>query len=415
MWFPSVAVGLGFRWPFTGRVSRAMIVGIDASNIRAGGGVTHLREMLAAAESETCGFRSVHVWAGTATARCLEARPWLVVHTPKALDGNLLQRVGWTRLRLDAALAEVQCDRLLVPGGSYDGEFRPFVALAQNLLPFLRSEWCREGWSAKRLRLMLLGRMQTLTFARADGVIFMSRASREVIEAAMSRKVTKSAVIYHGVHPRFLRAPRRARLLTECSPAKPFRWLYVSIVEPYKLQWNVAAAAGAVLQQGIDMRLDLIGPGDHGDVRRLRREMRSADPSGERIHYHGQVPYEDLDRYYAEADAFVFASTCETFGMILTEAMASGLPLAASNRTAIPEVAGDAALYFNPEDPVEIASIMQRMMEDSELRTEMAKKAFERAKSFSWESCARETFQFLHEIVYIQSSTASEHASTSAP
>ncbi|MGH8020133.1 MAG: glycosyltransferase family 4 protein [Opitutaceae bacterium] len=385
-----------------------MIIGVDASNIRAGGGLTHLREMLQASESAGYGLSTVHVWCAqsTKTRFALARMPWVEVHTPVALDGCLLRRRNWVRCHLDRQLQRVGVDGLLVPGGTYIGCFRPFVAFAQNLLPFSRTEQRREGWSVKRLRLMLLRRVQARTFARADGVIFMSQSSEKEIVAATQQAPRRSAVVYHGVHSRFLRSPRVARTIAECPRAKPFRWLYVSIVEPYKHQWSVVAAVGSLLRQGAKLRLDLVGPGNPKDVSKLRRSMRMADPAGEHIHYHDRVPYEEIHRYYAEADAFIFASSCETFGMILTEAMASGLPIAASDRSVIREVAGDAAVYFDPEEPQDIAAVMQRLMENRELRSTLANRAYERAQEFTWDRCAKETFRFVHEVVRKRSSAA---------
>jgi glycosyltransferase involved in cell wall biosynthesis len=116
------------------------------------------------------------------------------------------------------------------------------------------------------------------------------------------------------------------------------------------------------------------------------------------IRYHGEVPHNELARYYREADAFVFASSCENLPIILLEAMAAGLPIACSNRGPMPEVLKDAGVYFDPESPEQIAQAMAKLMADSELRASCSAKAYEYASQYQWKRCADETFAFLSSV-----------------
>ena len=117
-----------------------MRLGIDASNLRAGGGVTHLAELLRAAKPQEHGFAEVIVWSGASTLARLEKRPWLRrVHEP-LLDRALPMRLYWQRLLLDRLVRAAECTILFVPGGSFRGTFRPVVTMSRNMLPFERSE-----------------------------------------------------------------------------------------------------------------------------------------------------------------------------------------------------------------------------------------------------------------------------------
>jgi len=91
-------------------------------------------------------------------------------------------------------------------------------------------------------------------------------------------------------------------------------------------------------------------------------------------------------------------SLYEGFGLPALEAMASGTPLMSSNRSSLPEVGGDAALYFDPESVEEIAVAMERLLTDSTLRWQLIRKGLERAKQFSWEACARTTLTALKDL-----------------
>ena len=111
----------------------------------------------------------------------------------------------------------------------------------------------------------------------------------------------------------------------------------------------------------------------------------------------GYLPYEDLPLLYGAANLMVFPSFFEGFGIPVVEAMATGLPVACSNATCLPEVVGDAAILFDPEDPDDIA-VKVHMLYDGDLRNVLIEKGLERAKSFTWESTAVETLKVYEEV-----------------
>ena len=374
-----------------------MHLGIDASNIREGGGVTHLVEVLRAAEPERQGISRVTVWSGANTFKQIEDRPWLYkIHEP-LLDRPLPFRQCWQRFALQKLARRNGCDLLFFPGGSYSGSFRPFVAMSQNMLPFEWSEARRYGLSKVSFRLALLRRSQTRTFRSADGVVFLSKyaANRISEEVELKREIS---IIPHGINGNFASCPRGQKEIGSYTPSEPFQILYVSIVDVYKHQWHVAEAIVNLVKRGFPLRLGLIGPAYAPALKKLRESMARFDPDGRIVHYLGPVSYENLPSVYKRADLFVFASSCENMPNILIEAMASGLPIACSNRGPMQEVLGDAGLYFDPELPEQIAGAIEELMTDHGKRSECAARAYEYAKQYSWERCARDTFAFLAEV-----------------
>jgi glycosyltransferase involved in cell wall biosynthesis len=268
------------------------------------------------------------------------------------------------------------------------------VTMNQNLLPFEWHELLRYGWSAMTVKFALLRFTQAATFRRADGLIYLSGYARDVVGRFIRGRRPLETTIAHGIHPRFFMAPRAARRIEDCEPGQPMRILYVSIVDVYKHQWHVAEAVAQLRAAGVPVALDLVGPAGFATPR-LQATLRRVDPAGQAIRYLGAIPYEQLHQMYTATDIAVFASSCETFGQILTEAMAAGLPVACSRRAAMPELLGDAGEYFDPERPTEIAAALRRLIDSPALRAKMAAAAHARAQLFSWEKCAEETFQFL--------------------
>ena len=113
-----------------------MIIGIDASNIRSGGGLTHLVELLRASDPVKHDFNKIIIWASQSTLDSILDYPWLLKRFEAVLERNFLFRAIW-QWKYIGKLAEYEnCSILFVPGGSFLTNFRPVVTMNQNLLPF---------------------------------------------------------------------------------------------------------------------------------------------------------------------------------------------------------------------------------------------------------------------------------------
>jgi len=118
----------------------------------------------------------------------------------------------------------------------------------------------------------------------------------------------------------------------------------------------------------------------------------------ERVIHVTYISEEDLLLLYNACGLFAYPSLYEGFGLPVIEAMACGTPVACSNTTSIPEVAGQAVIYFDPENVGEMADAIGRGLTDRELRKELTRKGRERAASFSWRRAAEETLAVFNEV-----------------
>lgn len=109
----------------------------------------------------------------------------------------------------------------------------------------------------------------------------------------------------------------------------------------------------------------------------------------------GAAPYEEIPKKYHNASIFVFTSVCECCPNILLEAMASGLPIACSNRGPMKEFAKDGVKYLDPENPASIADAIGYLIEHHDYRKRLASRAYELSKKYTWADCAKQTFNFL--------------------
>lgn len=377
------------------RKSNGLIVGVDASNLRQGGGRTHLIELLHAASPLRDGFDRIIVWGSKSTLALIGDRPWLIKQSPAALDGALPYRILWQLYSLPRLARAICCDVLLAPGGLSFGGFRPTVTMSRNLLPFELSELLRYGLSPLTLKFLTLRLLQSQTFRRSQGLIFLSRYAQDVVSGILGKFNTPTAMIPHGVSLRFSNSAHES-IFDPFQQNSIIRLLYVSTIEPYKHQIEVVRGVrNARDRTGLNIQLDLIGPAHSPSLRALQRTISTSDPSGKWTRYRGPLKYEELSDVYAAADIGVFASSCENFPNTLIEMMASGLPIVCSNRGPMPEILENDCIYFDPEDPFSISTAIERCLFDWSASQAMARRSCDRALRYSWDRCAADTFSFL--------------------
>ncbi|MFM7842108.1 MAG: glycosyltransferase family 4 protein, partial [Nitrospira sp.] len=112
----------------------------------------------------------------------------------------------------------------------------------------------------------------------------------------------------------------------------------------------------------------------------------------------GRLPIRDLTLLYSHAEVFVFPSLYEGFGLPVIEAMACGAPVITSDRTSLPEVAGDAALLVDPDNAEAVGDALVQLLRDASLRESLRQKGFARAKQFTWERAARQTLDVYRDV-----------------
>jgi glycosyltransferase involved in cell wall biosynthesis len=218
---------------------------------------------------------------------------------------------------------------------------------------------------------------------RADRVLAVSeQTKRDLIERYRVAE-GKVVVTPNGVDEAF----------TPEGPARDGRpyLLFVGALQPRK---DPLAAIEALSLTDADLGLVIVGP-DKGTEAEARRAVASLGLNG-RVEFAGHVEKSALAALYRGAEALVFPSRYEGFGLPVLEAMASGTPVVATSAGAIPEVAGDAAVLIAPGDPVALAGGIERALAD---RDRLARAGLERARLYSWTETARRTLAVYRELL----------------
>ncbi|RKZ79267.1 MAG: glycosyltransferase family 1 protein [Candidatus Parabeggiatoa sp. nov. 1] len=181
----------------------------------------------------------------------------------------------------------------------------------------------------------------------------------------------------------------------KCPHNKPYL-LYVGNVKPHK---NLVTLVEAfeLLANKIPHDLVIVGKKE-GFITNDKVVEKQAASLKQRVHFTGYVDDEMLHQYFVHADALVFPSLYEGFGLPPLEAMACGCPVIVSNAASLPEVCGDAAIYCEPRDPTDIASKIEQLVKDKTLQNTMRQKGLERAKQFNWDKTVQQTLTIIEEL-----------------
>ena len=224
---------------------------------------------------------------------------------------------------------------------------------------------------------------------RADAIVTPSRFTAEDLLSRTKVDPARVHVIPEGAALTEAAAPDPERALSRLRVPRPYV-LFVGTLEPRKNLVRLVRAYRRVAASGLPHALVLAGP--LGWQRQaLLRELALAGPGD--VVLTGAVGPEELDALYHRADAFVYPALYEGFGLPVLEAMLRGVPTVCSNTTALPEVAGDAAVGVNPVSIPDIADGMRSVLSDPELAGRRADRGRARAERFTWDEAARLTLQ----------------------
>lgn len=236
-----------------------------------------------------------------------------------------------------------------------------------------------------------LSHEKIIAIARADHIICISENTRKELIELFGVRPDKVSVIYLG----FGLIKNSIKFQADKKIRRPFL-LYVGLRCGYKNFKGLIEAYSMSAKLKNDFNLICFGGGDFTNL-----ELNLFNELGLSQHTIIQVSGNDasLAWYYQSAAAFIYPSIYEGFGIPPLEAMSFSCPVICSNVSSIPEVVGNAAIMFNPNDPNSIRSAIELVVGDKELRDMLISRGKEQIKKYSWERCARETLEIYHKVL----------------
>lgn len=314
-----------------------------------------------------------------------EPGPWRELGAMVTVPVRSRRREQWVlgeQLLLPAFAARARVDLLHSMGSTAPatGPFRRIVSVMD--LIYAHYPDAHSGIRDKGMRMLV-----PLAVRRSHRAIAISESTRADLLRFLHADPDRVDVTPLGVSPPH--APgdgARARARLELGGRRVL--LALSARRPHK---NLPALFEAIGLLEAGARPLLVMPGyPTWQDRELHQRARALGLERD-VRFAGWLPEAELEDLWAAADAFVFPSLFEGFGLPVLEAMARGVPVACSNASSLPEVAGDAALLFDPRDPHAIAGALSRLLGDDDLRERLRRAGPERARAFTWRRTAELT------------------------
>ncbi len=313
--------------------------------------------------------------------------PWGELLPAVTVPVNARNRAQWVRgeqqlLPRLAARERVQLVHSLASTAPAWGRFRRVVTVHD--LIYARFPEAHAGIRDLGMRVLV-----PLAVRRSDRVIVDSHSTRRDLVELLGTPAERIDVVPLGV-----------RTVSHCEPlAEPELRerlklgarrivLSLSAKRPHK---NLAALIGALARIPAERRPLLVLPGYPTAHEAQLRERASATGVQGDVRFLDWLPGEQFEGLWQIADAFVYPSLYEGFGLPVLEAMARGVPVACSNASSLPEVAGDAALMFDPHDEAAIATALERLLIDGDEASRLRVRGLQRAREFTWKRTAQAT------------------------
>jgi len=253
----------------------------------------------------------------------------------------------------------------------------------------------------RTLRSLVYARpMLAIAGRKADHIIADSDFTKRQIVARLRVAPEKVTVIYLGVGSHF-RVLDHEGSLREASSAlqlqRPYI-LYMGMLKPHK---NIPTLirAFALLHERRKVEHQLLIVGDDPKWKEGLVSLCSQLGIAGRVSFFPHVAHAILPQVYAGADLMVMPSFIEGFGLPVLEAMACGTAVVCSRAASLPEVAGDAAEYFEPTSADDLAAALERVLGSPELQETLRRKGLERVKLFSWHECAQRTLELYSKLL----------------
>jgi glycosyltransferase involved in cell wall biosynthesis len=229
---------------------------------------------------------------------------------------------------------------------------------------------------------------------KADKIIAISNSTKnDILKIYPSISEEKISVVHHGFECELFQEKiskvESEKILKSYNLQPNSYLLYVGAIQPRKNLIVLIEAFEKIKKTFPEMKLVFAGEKAwmwEGIAERIENSQFKED-----IIVTGNISFSEMPVLFANASVFVFPSLYEGFGIPILEAFASGVPVVLANNSSLPEVGGEAALYFEGNDNDDLKNKLMNLLENPALREEMIAKGKERLKDFSWEKCARQT------------------------
>ncbi len=342
---------------------------------------------------EEDGRHELHLLIHSSQLDLLPSHSSLIMHVIEGEMPFSYHRLWWEKQHIDEYVSGMDVYFVPYQVGRSPRTART-VLMLRNMEPF--SHWQYPYDLKTRIRNETLKRMSWHDLRHADRVIAVSNFALSYLNDRIGVPSDRSVTVRHGCSPIFCAQPadRDVETLTALGVNGDYVFTSGSLL-PYRRLEDIIEAFARISPSHKDLLLVVTGGFLNASyVAKIRSAVLNSGAAN-RIVITGSVPVETMAVLYRNCIGFVSASEIEACPNTIIEALSSGCATIASRRDPFPEFIGSSGLYFTARDVDALTAIIKRVVEDPELRNRLKTDARQASASYTWERCARETFQTL--------------------
>ncbi len=369
-----------------------MIIGIDAINLRSDGGKTHLLEILRNLKAPIKNDNEIIVFCNEDNKFFLNGIDFIKIITlPKYLNHWLVSGV-WQNLFFSKLLKSCNCDILLNLNGTYFGNFKNYVTIPQNLLPFFFKEYIKYKFSSKTLKFLLLKYIHLRCIKNAKGIIFLSNYQKELISRYLKRFI-EYKIIPHAAK-RF-NLDKKQKKIGEFSENNTIKIGYISSLEPYKNHLSIINILSEIKKKGYPISFYIVGKDtDKAYKKKLIKKIKNDNW----VTFYNNVEYSKIEEMYSKLDLTIFGSKCESFGIPVAESIKNNIPCICADSDNAKSLFENSVIFFDINNYAESINIIENTIQSLNLRKTFANYDTEYFYKRTWQDVSTETFKFITNI-----------------
>ena len=374
--------------------NKTISVFIDASNIGSGGGIAHIKNLLHRAPSKNITYT---IWIDKKHLKDLPQKDNFQYKSSFMFILPFPMKFIWKLVFFRLICKKNKPDILFCPGGLLFFKHPNSTICFQNILPFADSSLLGSSFFEK-LKNIILRECLKISSANSSKHIFHSINSKEIIYSQKTAKKDFS-IINHGTDKDFyidqLKLEEKIeKLQKKIKQKKLLTFTYVASAFKYKNHIPLLKIFSSLRNKGLNFKLNLViskGPFKN----RIFNCIKNLSLSDQIMIYEDAEKNKLISILHDQTDLYLFVSSLETFGMILAEGMASGLPIFATKTSCIPEIIGEHDLYVDIEESEASADKILRELGNLNKLIKHGNSGYLRAQNFSWDNSAKMSWNFI--------------------
>lgn len=355
---------------------------IDASRIRSGGGVLHIKKILKT--PELFYFDEIVVFTNPQLKEKLENfNDRVILRTNFFLDNNVIASLIWQLLFLKKEIKN-ENSILLTLDSTTLCTFKKNIIINQDIIGFQKNSlnyFNGIDFIYNYLKCLVAQRAIENSF----GAIFTTDYAKSLFDKKIA---SKSLVIPHGVNSDII-----SKKNYSISQKKYFEIVYVSPVLPYK-NHNYIIESLKEIANKFNLKIHFVGGGDKVLTKKLKRKIYKYSLN-DHFMFHPFLKHDEVIKLITNSDIALFTSSVECFGITLLEYMRAAMPIICSKISSLPETLKDSGIYINLNNTNDLKEAVELFYHDESLRQKYGKLAYENSLKYSWECTANKTIKFV--------------------